>query len=273
MTIAIGTVFADGVIVGADTKVVFSDGATSTDNKVFMSVSPERAMLAIAEASEDARASKMLAGDISGAFVDAHRHKKNPVSYVKEVMGAWHRSYGDTHIPATEFLVGRVILHESASLYFCQPPSTVICDAPFAIGRGARPVEPLLSLLSNKKCPLRPALLTMAYLLYIAKKDESSACGGCSSVLIITKDGGWTFVEDSEMLEAEELAGSLYGCTNSLIKESTGMPPMWTSEKTFDDEHRELLGRINAFEFSSLTNLTSHKLFTKRKRPGRSSSY
>jgi hypothetical protein len=35
MTIAIGALYSDGIIVAADTKVVFSDGSTDSESKIF----------------------------------------------------------------------------------------------------------------------------------------------------------------------------------------------------------------------------------------------
>src|SRR5579864_3924865 len=71
MTIAIGTGYDHGVIVCADTKVVASDGATTTDSKVSFSTTSSGAVFAIADAAEDARAAKMLAADITNAACNA----------------------------------------------------------------------------------------------------------------------------------------------------------------------------------------------------------
>jgi hypothetical protein len=174
MTIAIGALYSDGVIVAADSKVVFSDGSTDSSPKLSLSLSPEQAMLAIADAAEDGHAAKTVAGKIGSAFIDAHRECKNPEILLRNAMGRWYRSYGHSQAPVLEFLVG----NEWAGLYYLSPPSTIVIQAPMAIGRGARPVEPLLGLLSNERNPLKPQLLLMAYLMYLAKKEEGSACGG-----------------------------------------------------------------------------------------------
>jgi hypothetical protein len=178
MTIAIGALYSEGVIVAADSKVVFSDGSTDMDTKLSLSMSPEQAMLAIADAAEDGHAAKTVAGKIGSAFIDAHREHKNPDTPLRNAMGRWYRSYGHSQVPILEFLVGNVIVDEWAGLYYLQPPSTILMKAPMAIGRGARPVEPLLDLLSNAKNPLKPQLLLTAYLMHLAKEQEGSACGG-----------------------------------------------------------------------------------------------
>lgn len=254
MTIAIGALYADGVIVGADTKVVFSDGSTTSGGKLFLSLSPERALFAIADASEDARASKTLGQDISAAFVDAHREKKKPENLVRKAMGKWHRSYGQSQVPATEFIVGKVIVDQWIGLYYCQPPSTVLWQNPLAIGRGARPVESLLGLLSDHKCPLKPKLLMLAYLMYVAKKEEGSACGGETSVMVLSKAGTWAFVGQDEMAQAEVLAREIHSALQVSIQEILGAP-IKPPTHSFERLYRELSEKAEALAFPSLRSL------------------
>jgi 20S proteasome alpha/beta subunit len=252
MTIAIGALYSDGVIVAADSKVVFSDGSTDSANKLFLALSPERAMMAIADAAEDAHAAKMVAGAISSAFVDAHREGKKPDALLSEAMGTWYRSYGYSQVPVLEFLVGKVIVDKWVGLYYLQPPSTILWQAPFAIGRGARPVEPLLGLLSNGKNALKPQLMLLAYLMYLAKKEEGSACGGHTSVLVITKGGSWTFVE--EMEAAEDLASDIHSSVQQYIREAVGASTMFPSAP-FTDLQKALLDKAGKLDFPSLKNL------------------
>lgn len=252
MTIAIGALYSEGVIVAADSKIVFSDGSTDSGSKVFLSLSPEQAMLAIADASEDARAAKMVAGRISSAFIDAQREGKNPVKLLRELMGDWYRSYGHSQVPTLEFLVGTVIVDKSVGLYFLQPPNTIIQEAPFAIGRGARPVEPLLDLISNHKSTLKSQLLLVAYLMYLAKEQEGSACGGPTNALVITKRGGWTFV--TEMDAAETLASDIHFSVQQYILEVAGTSPV-IPRPPFNDLYRELKEKAGKLEFPSLRNL------------------
>jgi 20S proteasome alpha/beta subunit len=252
MTIAIGALYSDGVIVAADSKVVFSDGSTDSGNKLFLSLSPERAMFSIADAAEDAHAAKTVAGDISSAFVNAHREGKDSAKLLKRVMGTWYRSYGHSQVPVLEFLVGKVIVDKWVGLYYLQPPSTVLWQAPFAIGRGARPVEPLLSLLSNGKNALKPQLLLLAYLMYLAKKEEGSSCGGHTSVLVITKEGSWTFVE--EMETGEDLASDIHSSVQQYIRETVGASTVFPSTP-FVDLQKELLDKAGKLDFPSLRNL------------------
>jgi hypothetical protein len=252
MTIGIGALYSNGVIVAADSKVVFSDGSTDTDAKLSLSMSPERAMLAIANAAEDGHAAKTAASKIGSAFIDANREEKSPEILLGNAMGRWYRSYGNSQAPVLEFLVGKVIVDEWAGLYYLQPPSTILVKAPMAIGRGARPVEPLLDLISNEKNSLKPQLLLIAYLMHLAKEQEGSACGGQTTALVITKDGSFTFVE--EMDAAEKLAGEIHSSALQCVREMVGASTRYPAT-TFQDLQKDLLDRTAKFEFTSLKHL------------------
>src|SRR5260370_35289271 len=104
MTIAIGTLCSEGAIVCADTKVLASDGATTTDSKVFASLSPKGRMFLIADAAEDANAAKMLAGEISSAMCDAEK-PYNLAPSIKAVMGPCHSSYHHTQPPNLQMVM------------------------------------------------------------------------------------------------------------------------------------------------------------------------
>ncbi len=261
MTIAIGALYADGIIIAADSKVVFSDGSTDSDTKLSLSVSPERALIAIADAAEDGRAAKTVAGGIGSAFIDAHRESKSPDILLKKAMGRWYRSYGHSQPPIIEFLLGRVIVDNWAGLYYLQPPSTILIKAPIAIGRGARPVEPLLGLLDNEKNPLKSQLLLIAYLMRLAKEEEGSACGGHTNALVVTKEGSWTFVD--EMDAAEKLAADIQSSVQQCVREIVGASARFPTTP-FQELQRDLLSRAEKFEFASLRHL-EWNLWKKRK--------
>jgi 20S proteasome alpha/beta subunit len=262
MTIAIGALYSDGVIVAADSKVVFSDGSTDTDTKLSLSMSPERAMLAIADAAEDGRAAKTVAGGIGSAFIDAHRERKSPEILLRNAMGRWYRSYGHSQPPGIEFLVGKVIVDNWAGLYYLQPPSTILLKAPMAIGRGARPVEPLLGLLDNEKTPLKSQLLLIAYLMHLAKEEEGSACGGRTTVLVVAKDGSFTFVD--EMDAAEKLAAEIHSSIQQCVREMVGAATRFPTTP-FQELQKDLLSKAEKFEFASLRHLERN--VWKRRKP------
>jgi hypothetical protein len=267
MTIAIGAMYEEGVIVTVDSKIVYTDGSTTNSgDKIFLSLSPEmNALFAIANAAEDAQAAKTLANDISSALVEAHRQNKAPEAFVKRAMGKWYRSYGYSQVPVTEFLVGRINVNQHwAGLYYLQPPSTVLWKSPFAIGRGARPVEPLLGLLSNYESDIKPQLLLLAYLMYLAKKDEGSACGGYTHGLVLTKQGGSTFLYSME--EAEKLAAEIHSSVQGCIREIVGGASTTKDRaetKPFMQLFEELHKRAEGLAFPELDNLKRN--FWKRK--------
>lgn len=258
MTIGIGALFLDpeyssGVIIGADSKIVFSDGSTDSRSKVTLSLSPELLMLATANAAEDGNAANMIGGDIATAWFHAHRNNTSPATGIRRVMGRWHRSFGQSRVPTLEFLVGSVIVGKSVGLCYLQPPSTILWRAPFAIGVGARPVEPLLDLLSNPKTPLKSQLLLLAYLMFLAKQEEGSACGGATDVLVITKYGGYTFV--TEMAEAESLAAKIHSSVQQCIREMVGAPEKFSGRPPFHQLQDELKAESQKLDFPSLKYL------------------
>ena len=113
-------------------------------------------------------------------------------------------------------------------------------------------MEPLLTLLSNEKNPLKPQLLLMAYLMYLAKKEEGSACGGHTTALVITRHGSFTFVE--EMDAAEELAGEIHSCALQCVREMVGASTRIPTTP-FQDLQKDLMDRAEKFEFYSLKHL------------------
>jgi len=207
MTIAIGAEFDGGTVVCADTKIVATDGATSSGSKVSLSVTPKRMAFAIASAADDAHAASMLAGDMTSAACDSE-HGRDLQNKLKETMTTWYSAYGAMKPPALHFLLscgGR----QTSNLYFCEPPNTVLrASHVMAIGQGARPIETLMNALfwPIPKFGVKSALLRLAYLMYRAKNEEGSACGGNTTTVVVTKGGAFTFVEDEEMRKAEDLA-------------------------------------------------------------------
>jgi 20S proteasome alpha/beta subunit len=209
MTIAIGARFEGGAAICADTKVLASDGATTDDSKVFVAITARR-LYAIADASEDAYAAKMLAWEISNAISSA----EEPFSIGKTVRGVmqpWYNSYHHVQPPQVQFILTFTQQGwDGANVFYCEPPSTVTRRSPLAIGKGSRAVEPALdvfwSLPRQKHLDAKSALLKMAYLMHLAKRNEGSACGGETNAFVITANGSIALVEEKEMKEAEQVA-------------------------------------------------------------------
>lgn len=210
VTIAIGAEIFGGIVIGADTMVVASDGATTTGEKLAVGFSrSNQALFAISDAAEDGRAARMLAQDILSSAIDASSGGRDFQQAIKRVMGRWHRSYGQTSSPAVEFLLAVAIPSPRATfgLFYCQPPSTVFKHlGPLAIGRGARPVDPLLKAMLHGELHAKTALLKLGYLMHVAKSEEGSACGEGTKAVIITTKRSCAFVTEHEMEQTERLA-------------------------------------------------------------------
>ncbi|MGH9495998.1 MAG: hypothetical protein ACRD3B_13445 [Candidatus Sulfotelmatobacter sp.] len=210
MTIAIGAEMLGGIVIGADTKVVSNDGATTTGSKISLNASlKSKALLAIANAAEDGRAATMLAEEMVSAVLNASQDGRAVDRAIKKVMGTWHRSYGQTQPPVVEFLLALSIQSPRSifGLFYCQPPSTRMrCREPMAIGRGSRPVDPLLKTLLRGELNPKSALLKLAYLMRVAKSEEGSACGDDTQAIIVTTQRTHAWINKNEMADAERLA-------------------------------------------------------------------
>jgi hypothetical protein len=253
MTIAIGAEFDGGAIVCADTKVSASDGATSYGSKTFLGVSATRKMYALANSCEDAYAAKMLGSEISTAISDTDKRSRIEPG-IKSVMGSWYSGYRHVQPPQVQFILAFTQEGwKNASLYYCEPPNTVAYGSPIAIGKGSRAVDPVLSLLgptAQEKPDAKSTLLRMAYLMYLAKRDEAAACGGETYAIVIVGGGGFAMVNEEEMRQAEEMAKKLSKAFDSGIFRLTS-----SQQGSLDEFHQKinaLLESYRRFEFSSL---------------------
>jgi hypothetical protein len=263
MTIAIGTLFEGGAIVCADTKVSASDGATTDASKVFLGITRTRRMYAVADSAEDAYAAKMLAEDISTAISRADKSFRMDDT-VKRVMEPWYNSYHHVHPPQIQFLIAFTQEKwERAMLYYCEPPSTVSWGSPIAIGKGSRVVDPALDILSpigKEKLDAKSALVKLAYLMYLAKRDEGAACGGDTYAIAICADGGYTLIDEAEMKEAEKIAKKLCGVLGTGLNKitSTAANDLLTA---LPKELNEIGEAYRSLNFKSLEFMEKNKLW------------
>jgi 20S proteasome alpha/beta subunit len=256
MTIAIGTRYDDGAIVCADTKVVSTDGSTSTGSKAFVSVSSNQLSCAVANAADDAHAAKMLASHIADAVGSSLAWTDVP-NKIKKVMTDWYRAFGAVKPPALHFLLASGG-QDHSELYFCEPPNTVWgCHEPMAIGQGARPLDNITSDLFRPWLSggVKGALLKLAFLMHRAKTEEGSACGGATQTLIVTKTGRFAFIERDEMEAAEKLAKGVEDWLMEIRKSVLGGAAKEETAKEFAKQYLYLSSRTEELKFPSLTRL------------------
>ncbi|HEY4905204.1 MAG TPA: hypothetical protein VIH89_17135 [Candidatus Sulfotelmatobacter sp.] len=191
----------------------------------------------------------MLSEQIAMAVGDAQDDEDSMELGIKAVMTAWHNAYGAQPAPHLQFIVG-VVTPNIGHVLLCEPPATVIEGAPVAIGRGARAVEPFLDLqhrfLQDGSQPMRAALLRLAFLMYHAKKQEGSACGGDTHAVILPKNGIITFVNSEDMADAEDLARQV-----DELMVQTGKTAM--SHLTEADQHTFVSGEFSK-KYAALAN-------------------
>ena len=229
MTIAIGIPFRykelDCSLVCADSKVVATDGATMSGSKVSMGLSASGGSFAIAGATEDADAALMLATDIKSALCD---HGDNPYgveAVIQEVMTRWHGAYGSCKPPSIQYVLG-VGIQEHCNLFLCSPPNTVLRkNKAFAIGSGARALDPFLSDEPGPISSVNAAIARAAYWMYRAKQYEGSFCGGKSHAFIISEHGGFGFVKETEFDKIEALGKRIDAVMNKCLQEMMSDKP------------------------------------------------
>jgi len=262
MTIAIGTLIDGGAIVCADTKVSASDGATTDDSKVFLTVTRTRRMYALADSAEDAFAAKMLAGEISSAISLADKSFRIEET-VKRVMEPWYNGYHHVHPPQIQFLLAFIQEgSEQAVLYFCEPPNTVSYGSPIAIGKGSRVVDPVLDILrptGKEKLDAKSALVKLAYLMHLAKRDEGAACGGETYAILIKAGGGYTLIDEAEMREAEKVAKKLCRVMEKGLQKIISIMP--SDLTAFLKDLNEISDEYRNLSFKSLEFIEKSKLW------------
>jgi hypothetical protein len=204
MTVAIGAHFVGGMVLCADTNVVFGDGNVITGEKISAWEGVGGSYL-IANAGKDAQAGTMLAAEILQCLAaSTERFKIEPI--VKHAMTEWHSGYTQVEPPETEFILAATAGLQYNRLFFCEPPNTVTClGDPIAVGCGSRIVDPLLGGMLAGKCCLRPTILRIAYLMHRAKKGDIHLSGSETDLMVVSSSGEIRSVSRAEMKEAELL--------------------------------------------------------------------
>jgi hypothetical protein len=270
LTIAIGADYYGGIIICADTKVVATDGATTADMKLSIGLASK--MVVVANAAEDGHAATMLADEIIFAIANT-RTEEEEQQNIKQVMTTWHNSYGAQAAPHLQFIIG-VTSGNLERILLCEPPATVLECHPVAIGRGARAVEPFLHIpdgLIPHSASMRATLLRLAFLMYRAKKDEGSACGGDTHAAVMPKGGMFFLVPKEEMAVAEKLAAEIDGLMLNVARMVTtdlsGASADSKSLETLSSQYKTLLERWRNLDFPSIRRYELERE-KKQKSPG-----
>ncbi len=202
MTIGIGMLCNGGVVIAADTQVVYSDGSTSQMCKV-RTASLQHAAFAAAFASSDVPATETLLSDI---FDDLRKSTITSLSEcemcVRTQMVKWDSSHPHG-APDTEFILGAAMQGESA-LYHCRPPNSMNRKEYIAVGQGAAIVDPIRSIFFLDCKGPKTTLRQVAYLMFRAKNDYASACGGLTNGIFLKHSPPSIFeISTSSMLISE----------------------------------------------------------------------
>ena len=195
MTIAIGMLCHDGIIIAADTQLVWTDGTTRTGTKVWQ-LATNSAQYVIANASNDGLAVDTLIQDIFDKL-----EREDPIDLraiektIRKTMHEWTRAYSRQDIPSIALVIGVKLTGiqegEKLALYHCGPPNTMIRITPedggyIAVGGGSLITDPIFRTLFSCDCSAHTAIHQMSYLMYRAKKDAASICGGETSAIFLS---------------------------------------------------------------------------------------
>lgn len=105
-----------------------------------------------------------------------------------------------------------------------------------------------------KNLDARSALLRLAYLMHLAKKDEGSACGGDTYTFVISTAGGLASIDREEIKEAEELAKKMDSILISAILNVVGGPREYPAQAV-SDAFSAIAEKYGQIDFPSLKML------------------
>lgn len=183
MTIGIGMLCEGGIVIAADTRTVCTDGSTAHMRKIQMAALPDSVFVA-AFSSENVPATETLLSDI---FSELKAHSVTSLSECEDVVRAQMVRWDASHphgSPYTEFVFGAVLAAEHG-LYYCQPPNSMNRKAYKAVGQGAAIVDPIYHILFRERKGPKTTLQQIAYLMFRAKQDYGSACGGLTNAVFL----------------------------------------------------------------------------------------
>jgi hypothetical protein len=205
MSINLGRLCANGVIVLADTCSYLRDGTTRRDKKI-VHFDGEHIALAIADTSDDADAAKTLLNEIGSHLLANAKSWKDVETIIKADMTDWHRAFRKT--PPTLFTGGILLKREKPEFVLCSlaPPRTITShrEGYVANGAGAWITDLIYDMLfqhgpgsSHPQIALRES----AYLLYRADK-ANSFCRGIDGYYLDAKQRRLQHLDASDLKNA-----------------------------------------------------------------------
>jgi hypothetical protein len=223
MTLAIGMLYVNGVIVAADTQITLPDGRTEDRTKI-EAFSAETGTYAIAASSTDTDASDTLVAstkrDIEG--IDP-KSSIGLETAVKDAMADWYKTYQyhpPEQRPYVQLLVGAAIrrsdkAQDEICLYQCEPPSTMNrktltnSGGYVAIGEAKAIANPLYTTLfigfrNAELVSVHVCLERISYLMFRAKKEFRSSVGGDTDVVVLRSgrvEPQWVDIIDMRVAE------------------------------------------------------------------------
>jgi hypothetical protein len=201
MTIGIGMVCAHGAVIATDTMVTGSDGLSRNQRKIFSAKSKDGAFV-IAFSADDVDAIMTL---IENTFEGLVKANPETLFQVEEIVrGQMYKwvSLFPHQSPQAEFIVGASVpalwdpdakVTGGVGLYHCVPPSTMnkkhflerYPHTYLGIGVGATITDPLAkTFFRGMQLPIM-TLKQISYLMYRAKKDFASVCGGATNAIFL----------------------------------------------------------------------------------------
>jgi hypothetical protein len=219
MTIAIGMLCAEGVVIAADQASTMGDGSQSVRRKVDANCGTN-CSFAVAHSADDGNAALTLQDKMVCAL-----SKSDPfyVSQAEEIiveqMSSWAAAWATP--PNVEFLIGFCgkgmdIENPGPVLLYASPPNTLLrrywtddSNGYDAIGSGSAVTNPLHAAFLTGRGTAQHTLSKIAYLMDKAKRGNMY-CGGRTNAVIVRQSLGFPdWISPSDMEVAERNARHL----------------------------------------------------------------
>lgn len=242
----------------ADTNVVAGDDVITKGCKLATREIPGRASYAIANTGDDANASTMLARRILDELSRDTVNHYEIAPAITQAMKEWQADYTSVGPPSISFMLGALAGQQNARIYYCEPPNTVTrMNGTVAIGCGSRIVDPLIPhLFLESECyALRPTLLSIAYLMYRAKKENKNIAGSGTDLIALSGLGGVRWVTPEEMEKAEAIGSDIDFLFHNMSMGIFSQEPKVSQNKflaTFKDVYLLRAMKAKAVDFPSL---------------------